>query len=231
MNDFKLAWNSLVKWPLPADAQPEDFSRILAFMPVVGLILGSGCWLLAWLMQNLIGKPMLAGFLGGAAIMVFYAAAVRGNRLSPLAKAAFEWQTQREAGGEPALPGVSIPSIICIGWLLAVLTAIAGLIAYSSALWLAAVPVLSMAVEAEHNKTINGLQASSYCHWLPTAAIVLTAGWLSGAFMVGVLALAAGWITATNKIQFPYPADPVWKMRVGLSLLEVLLLWLGALAL
>ncbi len=231
MKEFKIAWNGLIQWQLKVDDGEYKNSRVLLCMPLVGLVVGAACWFVANLAGMLVDKPLLAGFLGGVAIMALYGKAVRGPRLSALAELGSEWEQKRERTGSPPLPGVSIAAVLCLGWLLAGLVAISALITYSGTLWLLIPPILSMTAVAEAGNRGSGNPVPAVYYWTVAGALVVPVGFLTGNFSITLLALALSWMVGTERIRLSLPRNSGSRCWAAVGLLEVLLLWFGALGL
>lgn len=233
MNEFKLAWNALIDWELPAEPGSHEEAGILMFMPVVGLIVGVAVWLLAGLSRLLIAKPLLAGFIAALAIVILYAGKIRGPRLASLAELGVSLETrQAQTEQQNRLSGgLRIPQVICLGWLLAVLVAITSLVAEAGTGWLIVIPVLSMTALAELSNRLAESPAPGYAHWLVAIVIMLVTGILIGRLAVASLALLLAWMIGSGTIRLSairHPESRIWAM---IALLELGLLWIGALAL
>ncbi len=236
MNEFKLAWNAWTRRDLPVGSEPGEPAKVLAFIPVVGLVVGVGCWLIAELARLLVGKPLPAGFVGAVAVMAFYGWTVRGGRLKALAELGTIWEIgYHEKGGDRLPGGLRIPQLLCLGWLAATLIGVAGLIAYSGArlgtLWLVVPPVLAATAYTDLNNRKSASAVPAYCYWPVAMAIVVLTGALIGRITVAILALTLTWIVGSGSFRLPGQQErqeDAWPM---IAMLESVVLWIGLLGL
>ncbi len=232
MNEVKVAWNALLRWPLPVENEPRDQTRVLWAMPLVGLIVGLACWLLAGLLQLLIARTLLAGLIGGVVIVFFYVWSMRGRRLKALAEAGTAWEVSREKSGQPWLQGVArLPQILCMGWLLAMTAGVFGLIVYSGTIWLIIPPVLATTALAESSRRQSGAGEGAWQYWLVALLIVLPVGVALSRIAAALLGLLAAWMVGSGSVRWSWLDNQDAEPWFVIALLEAAVLWIGLLVL
>ena len=236
MRSLLMAWLLLTGRPA---ASPSSMLQrnTSALMPVVGLLLGAGAYLVAFaLVFATKGRMAAAGLLSAIVIPGILWTVTRGAGPTGVIWAAERWAErapQDESAGRYAAYWAMLAFQVAI---LAKVVATGAVVYLESLLWVALVPVLSAAVYVELLGQITpGDEDDSqfqYLHWAAAAAIVLVITGLMGDLFAGLFVLLVVWLLTpflARMIQARCGSLTERGCRVCMEVTETVVLLLGIL--
>ena len=234
---IQAAWELVMRWPwpLPGDADRDvTLPQAARYLPVMGLLLGVA-GLLVFLLLALVVGSWVALSASASLLLVF------GNWWLTRARAINGFL--QVASGWPARGGVDSGTMTVWqlnagqGLILLKLLGVGVLLASGNAVWYIAAPVIAWTVYGEialAGETRDEASGSGPVHWYIAAGIVLVVAIFVGMLIPGLLALLLGWLGAGPMRRWFARAGQADADKAALATvecIEVLVLWIGVLAL
>lgn len=245
MNEFKIAFEQLLRFKLPektgAAGKPINYQQIIYFLPVIGLIVGLTLYLAATILYSIIPNAGVAAIICAIALPILQWWLYKGDNFTAVNAALANWQSPSAGDTGYDSPErrqwtFTILNILILLKLLAI-----GLLVYFGFTpWLIIVPLLAATTfaetlaqdESKANHT-EGENLNIPAHWCLAGVVTLLVAGLLDKLIAGLFVLVIAWLAAPyieKKIREKSTVNDDTVYRVIMEMMEIIILWIGVLA-
>ena len=243
LNEFKIAFEQLLRFRLPLDSQkeeeePTDYSLVPQLMPIVGLLTGIALYLAAFIILFLINNRGIAAVVAAAGIPLLQWWMYKGRNYTALHSLLINWQHHSESDTSETVPEKAYWTLTAFNIIIFLkILAIGIIVFFNFQLWLLIAPLLGATVYAEFMVQESREENSEKhipVHWLIASVVtLLIAGW-QNKLIAGLFVLVLAWLAApyfNNAIAGKSQCKDETRFRAVMEIVEVTVLWIGLLAL
>ncbi|MFW5996773.1 MAG: hypothetical protein ACOCZS_00720 [Verrucomicrobiota bacterium] len=245
MNEFKIAFEQLVRFTLPEKLQDTEkatvYHRIIYFLPLVGLLVGLAMYIAASILFSIVPNAGVAVIICAAALPILQWWLYGGRNFTAVNTTLAHWHAGGVFSGSSDGSGIekSQWAFTIFNILIGLKMLAVGLLVYFNFTpWLIIVPLLAATTYAEafaqeEEKGNDEGSGSIPVHWCIAGVVTLIIAGLLNKLIAGLFVLVVAWLAAPyieKQIRNKSTVNDDTVYRAVMEIVEIAVLWIGLLA-